>query len=71
MQRSAKILIENFLWATRLWVGRRKEPILGNVKKKYEKKNSGSDRFRWEEISHMTLQKKKIIINNTDDFKYY
>ena len=29
----------NFLWASRLWVGRRKEPILGYVPKNNEKKN--------------------------------
>ena len=47
MQRSAKILIlnkvgirKNFLWGSRLWVGRRKEPILGYVQKNDEKKNS-------------------------------
>ena len=42
MRRSAKILIlilegiikKNFLWASRLWVGRRKELTLGYVKKK-------------------------------------
>ena len=32
---------KNFLWASRLWVGRRKEPILGYVPKSDEKKNSG------------------------------
>ena len=32
---------KNFLWASRLWVGRRKEPILGYVPKNDEKKNSG------------------------------
>ena len=31
---------KNFLWASRLWVGRRKEPILGYVPKNDEKKNS-------------------------------
>ena len=31
-----------FLWGLRLWVGRRKEPILGYVLKNDEKKNSGS-----------------------------
>ena len=30
---------KNFLWASRLWVGRRKEPVLGDVPKNYEKKN--------------------------------
>ena len=29
---------KNFLWAPRLWVGRRKEPILGYVPKNDEKK---------------------------------
>ena len=29
---------KNFLWASRLWVGRRKEPILGYVLKNYNKK---------------------------------
>ena len=51
MRRSAKIFIfilegvikKKFLWASRLWVGRRKEVILGYVpKKKLEKKNAGS-----------------------------
>ena len=32
---------KNFLWASRLWVGRRKEPIVGYVPKNDEKKNSG------------------------------
>ena len=32
---------KNFLWASRLGVGRRKEPILGYVPKNDEKKNSG------------------------------
>ena len=44
--RSAKILILNkegiiekkFLWALRLWVGRRKEPILSYVPKNDEKR---------------------------------
>ena len=31
---------KNYLWASHLWVGRRKEPILGYVPKNYEKKNS-------------------------------
>ena len=30
---------KNFLWTSRLWVGRRKEPILGYVPKNDEKKN--------------------------------
>ena len=30
---------KNFLWALRLWVGRRKEPILGYVPKNDEEKN--------------------------------
>ena len=47
MTRLAKILILNlnqkfFLWAARLWVGRRKEPILGYAEKNDEKSNSGS-----------------------------
>ena len=29
-------------WALRLWVGRRKEPILGYVPKRVKKKNSDS-----------------------------
>ena len=37
---------KNFLWASRLWVGRRKEPILGYVPKNYEKENSGSKGLR-------------------------
>ena len=41
---------KNFLWASRLWVGRRKEPILDYVPKNYEKKNSvhkGLRRDHW------------------------
>ena len=34
---------KNFLRASRLWVGRRKEPILGYVPKNCERKNSGSN----------------------------
>ena len=30
---------KNFLWASRLWIGRRREPILGYVPKNDEKKN--------------------------------
>ena len=30
---------KNFLWASSLWVGRQKEPILGYVRKNNEKKN--------------------------------
>ena len=33
------IIKKNFLWASRLWVGRRLEPILGNVPKNDEKNN--------------------------------
>ena len=33
---------KNFLWASRLWVGRRKEPTLRYVPKNYARKNSGS-----------------------------
>ena len=46
VRRSAKILIlntgiiEKISWAPRLWVSRRKEPILGYVPKNDEKKNS-------------------------------
>ena len=44
-ERLAKILIlilegiikKNFLWASRLWVSRREEPILGYVPKNCEK----------------------------------
>ena len=46
MRRSAKFFIlnkegiieKNFLWASRLWVGRRKEPILGYVPKNDKKR---------------------------------
>ena len=43
---------KNFLWASRLWVGRRKEPILGYVPKKDEKKNSGGKGLRWYTMHH-------------------
>ena len=38
---------KNFLWAPRLWVGGRKEPILGYVPITDEKKNSGSKGLNW------------------------
>ena len=41
---------KNFLWASRLWVGRRKEPILGYVPKNDEKNN----------LVHKRLKKMKI-----------
>ena len=31
---------KNFIWASRLWVGTRKQPILGHVPKNDEKRNS-------------------------------
>ena len=44
IRRSAKIFIlikegssKKFIWASRLWVGRRKEPILSFIMKNYEK----------------------------------
>ena len=36
---------KKFLWASRLWVGRRKEPISGYVPKNNEEKNSGGLRL--------------------------
>ena len=36
----------NILWASRLWVCRRQEPILGYITKTYEEKNSGSGEFK-------------------------
>ena len=45
---------KNFLWVSWLWVGRRKEPILGYVPKNYERRNSGSNRLNhfavWRDI---------------------
>ena len=39
--------MKNFsLWASRLWVGRRKEPILGYVPKNDEKKEFGPLRVK-------------------------
>ena len=40
---------KNFLWALRLWVGRREEPILGYVPKNDEKKNSEGKGLSWQE----------------------
>ena len=33
-------IIKKILWASRLWVGRRKKPILGYVSKNYKKNNN-------------------------------
>ena len=41
-----RIIKKNFLWSSRLWVGWRKEPILGYVPENYERKNSGSNGLR-------------------------
>ena len=38
---------KNFLWASRLWVGRQKEPILSYVTKNDEKKNPGTNGLIW------------------------
>ena len=40
------IIKKNFLWASRLWVGRGKKLISGYVSKNYEKKNSGTKGFK-------------------------
>ena len=45
---------KNFLWASRLWVGRRKEPILGYVPKNNEKKNSVHKRVNENENFQIT-----------------
>ena len=37
---------KNFLWASRLWVGRRNKPIISYVTKKDEKKNPGTNGLR-------------------------
>ena len=55
---------KNFLWALRLWVGRRYEPILGNVSKIYGKNNSGHKGLRLlllkEWLKFITLFKNNI-----------
>ena len=62
------IIKKNFLWATRLWVGRRKEPILGYVPKNDEKKNSVlkglTHRVTVKRKETGFLKKKKINNNN-------
>ena len=41
-----KGIIKKIIWASRLWVGRRKEPILGYVPRNDDKRNSGSKRLK-------------------------
>ena len=49
---------KNFLWASRLWVGRRKEPILGYVPKNDEKKNSGCKGLRCNHMASSEIKAK-------------
>ena len=59
---------KNFLWASRLWVGRRKEPILGYVSKNDEKKNSGGKGLIRKEnlmIHHLNISFGKKKFNDT------
>ena len=44
---------KKFLWTSRLWVGRRKEHILGNVPKNDEKKNSVNKGLKKMKISKL------------------
>ena len=53
---------KNFLWASRLWVGRRKEPILGYVPKNEEKKNSGGEGLTLVKTEQL-ITKKHIHLN--------
>ena len=46
---------KNFLWASRLWVSRRKEPILGYFPKNDEKKNSGGKGLRQQQNKHRDI----------------
>ena len=60
---------KNFLWASQLWVGRRKEPILGYVPKNNENENSGSNGLK-ESISSISFFQKIEKINNMNEIKY-
>ena len=49
------IIKKNFLWTSQLWVGRRKEPILGYVPKNDEK-NSGGKELMIETTDYLTIK---------------
>ena len=55
---------KKILWASRLWVGRRKEPILGYVPKNDEKKNSVHKGLRRDhkKISYIWVGRRKETI---------
>ena len=62
--------IKKFLWASRLWVGRWKEPILGYDSKNYEKKNSGSKGLKnFSEPGKVIFRQWNELLNNLSVFK--
>ena len=70
------IIKKNFLWASRLWVGRRKEPILGYVPKNYEKKNSvhkglrrDHQKFSCESVDEKSPKNEKKNVPKNDEKK--
>ena len=50
--------IKNFLWASRPWVSRRKEPIIGYVSKNYKKKKEFKQQrvINWVQSTAFSLQ---------------
>ena len=55
---------KKFLWASQLWVGRRKEPILGYISKNYEKKNSGSKVVTNIDLYHIVVVWNAVVSNS-------
>ena len=51
---------KNFLWASRLWFGRRKEPLLGYISKINMKQNSGTNGLRYKKNSEWCRDAKVI-----------
>ena len=64
---------KNFLWSSGLWVGRRKEPILGYVLKYDEKKNLVLEGLTWIHLQYWViniLKYKRITITSYINMKY-
>ena len=68
-----KVSSKNFLWASRLWVGRRKDPILSYITKNDEKNNPGTNGLMFV-ISYLQTEKNcvmKTIIYKTISRKFF
>ena len=59
---------KNFLWSSRLWIGRRKEPFLGYVPKNDKKKKSAGKKLISITLTRLQLNNLHTIITTVDQF---